>query len=108
MKVIAPNLIAMGEAAGAVSLIKVTNNTAVVNTVIAGLRGVATLALHQGSAWAVEGQGDHFWDAANAGPNAYPPFRLMEIPLSVGAGLGNINIGSAAVPVLPRGRHVRR
>jgi sugar lactone lactonase YvrE len=103
LKVIAPNLIAMGEAAGAVSLIKVTNNTAVVTNVIAGLRGVATLALHQGSAWAVEGQGDHFWDAANAGPNANPPFRLMEIPLSVGAGLGNISIGTAASRFFPEG-----
>ena len=103
LKVIAPNLIAMGEAAGAVSQIKVTNNTGVVTSVIAGLRGVATLALHQGSAWAVEGQGDHFWDAADAGPNANPPFRLMEIPLAVGAGLGNISIGTAASRFFPEG-----
>ena len=92
LKVIAPNLLAMGEAAGAVSTIKLTNNTGVVTNVISGLRGVATLALHQASAWAVEGQGDHFWDAATAGPNAYPPFRLMEIPLSVGAGQGIVSI----------------
>ena len=38
----------MGEAAGAVSLIKVTNNTGVVTSVISGLRGVATLALSSG------------------------------------------------------------
>jgi sugar lactone lactonase YvrE len=92
LKVIAPNLLAMGEAAGAVSTIKLTNNMGVVSNVISGLRGVATLALHQASAWAVEGQGDHFWDAATAGPNANPPFRLMEIPLSVGAGQGIASI----------------
>jgi sugar lactone lactonase YvrE len=92
LKVIAPNLIAMGEAAGAVSLIRVTNNTAVVTNVISGLRGVATLALHQASAWAVEGQGDHFWNPTAAGPNANPPFRLLEIPLTVGAGQTNVSI----------------
>jgi sugar lactone lactonase YvrE len=95
LKVIAPNLIAMGEAAGAMSLIKVTNNTGTVSTVISGLRGVATLALHQASAWVVEGQGDHFWDPTAAGPNANPPFRLMEIPLPVGAGAGIVSIGTS-------------
>ena len=106
LKVIAPNLLAMGEAAGAVSTIKLTNNTGVVSNVISGLRGVATLALHQASAWAVEGQGDHFWDAANAGPNANPPFRLMEIPLSVGAGQG---IATITTPeFFPEGVTVRR
>ena len=39
LKVIAPNLIAMGEAAGAVSLIKVTNNTGVVTSVMVGPEG---------------------------------------------------------------------
>ena len=92
LKMIAPNLFAMGEAAGAVSLLKVTNNTGTVTSVISGLRGAATLALSQASAWVVEGQGDHFWDSANAGPNAAPPFRLMEIPLSVGAGRTNVSI----------------
>lgn len=92
LKVIAPNLLAMGEAAGAVSLLRITNNTGTVQTVISGLRGAATLALSQASAWVVEGQGDHYWDSANAGPNAYPPFRLMEIPLTVGAGRTNVSI----------------
>jgi len=64
---------------------------------------VLAAALHGGSAWAVEGQGDHFWDPTAAGPNAYPPFRLMEIPLSVGAGLGNISIGTAASRFFPEG-----
>ncbi len=95
LKVIAPNLLAMGEAAGAISLLNLTNNTGTVTTVRSGLRGVATLALHQASAWVVEGQGDHFWDAANAGPNANPPFRLMEIPLTVGAGERNVSINTA-------------
>jgi sugar lactone lactonase YvrE len=92
LKVIAPNLLAMGEAAGAVSTIKLSNNTGIVSQVLGGLRGVATLALSQASAWVVEGQGDHFWDATNAGPNANPPFRLMEIPLTVGAGKTNVSI----------------
>jgi len=95
LKIIAPNLIAMGEAAGAMSLIRVTNNTATVETVKSGLRGVATLALSQASAWVVEGQGDHFWDPTNAGPNANPPFRLMEIPLTVGAGKTNVSINTS-------------
>ena len=95
LKVIAPNLLAMGEAAGAMSTIKVTNNSGTVSPVISGLRGVATLALSQASAWVVEGQGDHFWDAATAGPNANPPFRLMEIPLAVGAGRGIVNINTS-------------
>jgi sugar lactone lactonase YvrE len=92
LKVIAPNLLAMGEAAGGVSTIKLTNNTGIVTNVISGLRGAATLALYQASAWVVEGQGDHYWDSAVAGPNANPPFRLMEIPLTVGAGRTNISI----------------
>jgi sugar lactone lactonase YvrE len=94
LKVIAPNLLAMGEAAGAVSLIRVTNNTGTVSTVHSGLRGAATLALHQASAWVVEGQGDHFWNPTAAGPNANPPFRLMEIPLSVGAGRGIVSVAT--------------
>ena len=72
--------------------VKLTNNTGVVSKVVSGLEGVATLALHQASAWAVEGQGDHYWDPASAGPNANPPFRLMEIPLAVGAGEGIASI----------------
>ncbi|HEX6274428.1 MAG TPA: SMP-30/gluconolactonase/LRE family protein [Polyangiaceae bacterium] len=85
LKVIAPNLLATGEGSG-VSLIEVTGNTATVTEVFQGLDGIATLALHQASAWIVENQGDHFWNSANAGPNADPPFRLVEVPLDVGAG----------------------
>jgi sugar lactone lactonase YvrE len=95
LKVIAPNLFAMGEAAGAVSTIKVTNNSGVVTNVISGLRSASTLALYQASAWVLENQGDHFWDPTNAGPNAYPPFRLMEIPLTVGAGARNVSINTS-------------
>ena len=47
----------------------------------AGLDGVATFAFYQGSAWVVENQADHFWDPANAGPDANPPFRIVEVPL---------------------------
>ena len=85
LKVIAPNLLATGEGSG-VSLVKVAGNTGTVTEVFQGLDGIATLALHQASAWIVENQGDHFWDPTNAGPNADPPFRLVEVPLTVGAG----------------------
>ena len=95
LKVIAPNLLAMGEAAGGMSLIKLTNNTGVVTNVISGLRNVSTLALYQASAWVLENQGDHFWDPTTNGPNANPPFRLMEIPLAVGAGRGIVSINTS-------------
>ena len=47
----------------------------------AGLDGVATFAYYQGSAWVVENHADHFWDPANAGPDANAPFRIVEVPL---------------------------
>lgn len=94
LKVIAPNLLATGEGSG-VSTIKVTGNTGAVTEVFQGLDGIATLALHQASAWIVENQGDHFWDPDNAGPNADPPFRLVEVPLTVGAGARNIETRTA-------------
>jgi sugar lactone lactonase YvrE len=85
LKVIAPNLLATAESNG-VSLIAVSGTTGTVTQVQGGLDGYATLALHQGSAWVVENQGDHFWNPTMAGPDAKPPFRLVEVPLSVGAG----------------------
>jgi sugar lactone lactonase YvrE len=57
---------------------------------------VATFALHQASAWVVENQGDHFWNAAMAGADADPPFRLVEVPLTVGAGAGIIETTTAS------------
>ena len=60
--------------------------------VIAGFDQVATFALHQASAWVVENQGDHFWGPTDNGADADPPFRLVEVPLSAGAGAGIIQI----------------
>jgi sugar lactone lactonase YvrE len=94
LKVIAPNLLATGEGSG-VSLVKVTGNAGAVTPVFQGLDGIATLALHQASAWIVENQGDHFWDPANAGPDADPPFRLVEVPLDVGAGARTVETTTA-------------
>lgn len=49
---------------------------------------MATLALREGSAWVVENQADHFWNPTANGPDATPPFRLVEVPLAVGGGAG--------------------
>ena len=91
LKVIAPNLLATAESSG-VSVIALSGATGTVTQVASGLDGYATLALHQSSAWVVENQGDHFWDPMKSGKDAKPPFRLVEIPLSVGAGAGIISI----------------
>jgi hypothetical protein len=56
-----------------------------VTRVSEGLDQVATFAFYRGSAWIVENQADHFWDPAHAGPDADPPFRLVEIPLNLNA-----------------------
>src|SRR4029077_339674 len=66
-----------------------------VTQVASGLDGYATLALTQASAWVVENQGEHFWDAAKSGKDATPPFRLVEVPLNAGAGAGIIKIDKA-------------
>jgi hypothetical protein len=58
-------------------------DTAQVMRVSDGLDQVATFAFYRGNAWIVENQADHFWDPANAGPDADPPFRLVEIPLNL-------------------------
>jgi hypothetical protein len=82
LKVIGPNTLATAEGgAGGMSIINVEGDRASVRRIPAGLDGVTTFALYQGSAWVVEGQSDHFWDPANAGPNADPPFRIVEVPL---------------------------
>ena len=82
LKVIGPNTLATAEGgAGGMSVIKVQGSTAQVRRVEASLDGVTTFAFYRGSAWVVEGQSDHFWDPANAGPDADPPFRIVEVPL---------------------------
>jgi sugar lactone lactonase YvrE len=82
LKVIGPNMLATAEGgAGGMSIINVEGDRASVRRIPAGLDGVTTFAFYQGSAWVVEGQSDHFWDPVNAGPNADPPFRIVEIPL---------------------------
>jgi sugar lactone lactonase YvrE len=93
LKVLAPNLLVTaegGNAGGGVSLIRMTGGTGKVEEVIKGFDQVATFALHQASAWVVENQGDHFWGPDMNGPDANPPFRLVEVPLEVGAGAGII------------------
>ena len=82
LKVIGPNTLATTEGgAGGLSVISVNGDMAHVRRVPAALDGVTTFALYRGSAWVVEGQSDHFWDPASAGPNADPPFRIVEVPL---------------------------
>jgi sugar lactone lactonase YvrE len=98
LKVMAPGLLATAEThadmRGGVSIIDVTGDTATVTEVLGGLDGYATVALAQSSIWVVENQGDHFWGPADNGPDATPPFRLVEIPIpqNVGAGAGTITI----------------
>jgi hypothetical protein len=82
LKVIGPNTLATAEGgAGGMSVISVEDDTARVRRIPAGLDSVTTFAFYQGSAWVVEGQSDHFWDPAGAGPHADPPFRIVEVPL---------------------------
>jgi sugar lactone lactonase YvrE len=82
LKVVGLNTLATAEGgAGGMAVIRITGDTAEVTRVSEGLDQVATFAFYQGSAWVVENQGDHFWDPANAGPDATPPFRLVEVPL---------------------------
>jgi len=82
LKVIGPNTLATAEGgAGGLSIITLEGDAAHVRRVPAGLDGVTTFAFYQGSAWVVEGQSDHFWDPANAGPNADPPFKIAEVPV---------------------------
>ncbi|CAG0929925.1 hypothetical protein TFLX_01492 [Thermoflexales bacterium] len=81
LKVIGSNTLATAEGgAGGMSIINVEGETARMRRIPAGLDGVTTFAFYQGNAWVVEGQSDHFWDPANAGPKADPPFRIVEVP----------------------------
>jgi sugar lactone lactonase YvrE len=82
LKVIGPDILATAEGgAGGMAVLTVNGNSAHVRRIPAGLDGVTTFAFYRGSAWVVEGQSDHFWDPANAGPNADPPFRIVEVSL---------------------------
>jgi len=82
LKVIGPNTLATSEGgAGGMSIINVEGDRASVRRIPANLDGVTTFAVYRGSAWVVEGQSDHFWDPVNSGPNADPPFRIVEVPL---------------------------
>lgn len=93
LKVAAPKLLITAEGGndgGGVSVVRVDGKSATVSEVTSGFNQVATLALREGSAWVVENQGDHFWGPEANGPDADPPFRLVEVPLEVGAGAGII------------------
>lgn len=93
LKLAAPNLLITaegGNAGGGVSVVRVDGASATVDEVISGFDQVATLALREGSAWVVENQGNHFWGPDDNGPDADPPFRLVEVPLEVGGGAGSI------------------
>ncbi len=82
LKVVGHNTLAAAEGgAGGMAVMTITGNTAEVRRVSEGLDGVTTFAVYRGSAWVVEGQSDHFWDPANAGHDATPPFRIVEVPL---------------------------
>jgi sugar lactone lactonase YvrE len=82
LKVIGPNTLATAEGgAGGMAVILVEDDVALVRRVPAGLDCVSTFAVYRGSAWVVESQTDHFWDPASAGPDADPPFRIVEVPL---------------------------
>jgi sugar lactone lactonase YvrE len=84
LKVVGPATLATAEGGvGGMAVIRITGDTAEVTRVSEGLDQVATFAFYQGSAWVVENQADHFWDPANAGPDATPPFRLVEVPLNI-------------------------
>jgi sugar lactone lactonase YvrE len=89
LKVVAPNLLVTaegGNAGGGVAYIRMAAGAGTVEEVIKGFDQVATFALHQASAWVVENQGNHFWGPKDNGPDATPPFRLVEVPLAIGAG----------------------
>jgi sugar lactone lactonase YvrE len=80
LKVIGHNTLATAEGGeGGMAILSVEGDKAWVRRVPAGLDGVSTFAYYQGSAWVVEGQSDHFWDPINAGPDADPPFRIVEV-----------------------------
>ncbi|MCL4296343.1 MAG: SMP-30/gluconolactonase/LRE family protein [Anaerolineae bacterium] len=82
LKVINPDTLATAEGgAGGMAVIRVSGDSAEVTVISEGLDDVSTFAFYQGSAWVVENQGRHFWDPAHSGPDAKPPFRVVEVPL---------------------------
>jgi hypothetical protein len=82
LKLIGPDTLATAEGgAGGMAVLDINDDRAHVRRVPAGLDGVTTFALYQGSAWVVEGQSDHFWDPEQAGPEADPPFRIVRVAL---------------------------
>jgi sugar lactone lactonase YvrE len=82
LKVIGLDLLATAEGgAGGMAVLSVDGNTAEVRRIPADLDNVTTFANFQGSAWVVEGQSSHFWDPDNSGPDANPPFKIVEVPL---------------------------
>jgi sugar lactone lactonase YvrE len=86
LKMVGPNTLATAEGgAGGMAVIQIDGDKAQVRRVPAELDNVTTFAFYNGSAWVVEGQADHFWDPANAGPDADPPFRIVEVPLQLPA-----------------------
>jgi hypothetical protein len=83
LKVIGPNLLAAAEGgAGGMAVMGIDGDTATVRRIAAELDAVTTFAFYQGNAWVVEGQSDHFWDPDNAGSEASPPFRIVNVPLA--------------------------
>jgi hypothetical protein len=83
LKVINSTTLATAESQpGGMSVLELDGDEAMVKVINTGLDGVATFALYQGSAWLVENQADHFWNPDGAGPDATPPFRLVEVPLN--------------------------
>jgi sugar lactone lactonase YvrE len=82
LKVIGRDTLATAEQnVGGMAVLHLRGDRADVVTVNEGLDMVATFAFFAGSAWVVENQGDHFWDPEHAGPDADPPFRIVEVPL---------------------------
>lgn len=83
LKVVGPNTLATAESVpGGMSVLTLEGDTAQVKVINTGLNGVSTFAMYQGSAWVLENQGNHFWSPDTAGPDAQPPFRLVEVPLN--------------------------
>jgi hypothetical protein len=82
LKVIGLDLLAAAEGgAGGMAVMTIDGDTAEVRRIPADLDNVTTFAYYQGSAWVVEGQSSHFWDPDHAGPDAIPPFKIVEVSL---------------------------
>jgi sugar lactone lactonase YvrE len=82
LKVIGDNRLLTAEGGGGgMALLTLDGDNAEVTVLSEGLSGVSTFAYWENSAWLLENQGQHFWDPANAGPDAALPFRIIEIPI---------------------------